>query len=210
VSGLNRKSSAKKSYRPPLCTRKSISEIGGLIRKKKLEMEDKLGTPRTSDFAGVQVLIVEGYPGDLSFLRPATGNVARQPNSFRVLDKEFIEMQFLDEQDAAPEIFSLLDLRLRPRGRGVQESAAGKLGLGNSVPYVILATSLEQVHQWRGIDPKHCWQLRNCPSPDDLMAALRTFLQLSAKMLNCLPGESACDKPALYALTGKAKQVGPL
>ena len=185
VSDPSGNSSEKKSYQPPLCTRMSISEIGILICKKTLGMKSTLGTLSTGALTDVQVLIVEGYSSDLPFIRRTARTPAGQSGSFWLSKGDgFVEMRFVDEPGAVlPGIFLMFDLRLRrPSGPRVLESMGGNSELNKAVPLVILATSLEQVHGRLGIDPRHCWQLCNCPSPADLMNALRSFLHLRAKL----------------------------
>ena len=174
MSDPNSNFSEKKSYQPPLCTRKSISETG----------EDTLRTPNTPALTGVQVLIVEGNNGDLLFIRQTSRTSAGQSGPSWLLKGEgFVEMRFADEEDAdSRETFLLFDLRhRRPSGRRILESIEGNRDLGKAFPHVILATSLEQVHNRIGIDPKHCWQSRNCSSQSDLIAALRSFLHVCAE-----------------------------
>jgi hypothetical protein len=210
VSDPRGNSSEKKSYQPPQCTQMSIFEIGILICKKTLDMKGISGTPSARALTDVQVLIVEGYSGDLPFISQTTRTPARQSGSFWLSKGDgFVEMRFVDEPGAVlSEIFLLFDLRLRhPSGPRVLQSMGENPELDKAVPHVILATSLEQVHSRLGIDPKHCWQLRNCPSPVDLMSALRSFLHLSATLMKWIPEEgSARAEPAVYALTGNAKE----
>jgi hypothetical protein len=185
MSDLNSNSSEKKSYQPPLCTRKSISEIGARIRRKTLDLENTSETPNVVALPDVEVLIVEGYDGDLRFIRQTTRAPTGQSGLFWLSKGEgFVEMRFVGEQDAvSTETFLLFDLRhRRPDGGRILASAGGNPSLVKAVPHVILATSLEQVHNRLGIDPKQCWQLRKGSSPADLRNALRSFLQLSAKL----------------------------
>jgi hypothetical protein len=144
-----------------------------------LDIEAELGRPSAILPTDVRVLIVEGYKGDLGFIRPATGTlVGHSGPSWLLKGEGFVGMRFADESDAAmSETFLLFDLRnRRPSGRRVLESVTGHPDLDKTVPHVILATSREQVYSRLGIDPKNCWQLRNCASPADLTAALRYFL----------------------------------
>jgi hypothetical protein len=184
MSDLNSNSSEKKIYRPPLCTRKSISEIGALIRRKTLDLENTSGKPNAVALPDVEVLIVEGYDGDLPFIRQMTRAPTGQSGLFWLSKGEgFVEMRFVGEQDAvSTETFLLFDLRHRRPNGGRILASTGNPNLVKAVPRAILATSLEQVHSRLGIDPRHCWQLRNCSSPADLMNALRSFLHLSAKL----------------------------
>jgi hypothetical protein len=149
-----------------------------------LDIEAELGTPSATLPTDVRVLIVEGYNGDLGFIRPATGTlVGHSGPSWLLKGEGFVAMRFADESDAAmSETFLLFDLRnRRPSGRRVLESVTGHPDLDKTVPHVILATSLDQVDSRLGIDPKHCWQSRNCSSQSDLIAALRSFLHVCRK-----------------------------
>jgi hypothetical protein len=185
MSDLNSNSSEKQSYQPPLCTRKSISEIGARIRRKTLDLENTSETPSVVALSDVEVLIVEGYGGNFPFIRQTTQGPTGQSGLFWLSKGEgFVEMRFVGQQNAvSTETFLLFDLRhRRPSGGRILTLTGGNANLVKAVPHVILATSLEQVHSRLGIDPKQCWQLRKCSSPTDLMNALRLFLQLSAKL----------------------------
>lgn len=154
------------------------------------------------------ILLVEGYEGDLSLIRHTTRTPARQLEPFSILKGEgLVEMQFADEQDAAsPETFLLLDLRHRRHGeRGLLESIGRNPNLSEALPHVILVSSMQQFHGWRGIDAAHCWQLRGGgSSPVDLANALRSFLHLCAVVANRPPDErTVLDKADNHALTGK-------
>lgn len=153
------------------------------------------------------MLLVEGYEGDLSLIRQTTPTPARQLEPFSILKGEgLVEMQFGHEQNAAsPETFLLLDLRHRRHGeRGLLESIGWSPNLSEAVPRVILVSSIEQFHGWRGIAPAHCWKLRGCPSSVDLVVALRAFSHLCAVFAKRSPDKSsAFDKANNHALIGK-------
>jgi hypothetical protein len=67
---------------------------------------------------------------------------------------------------------------------------------------------MEEFHDWRGIEAKHCWQLRGGPSAAELAAALRTFLHLSAVLARRSSDGSQdlnnFDKDALKGKTNNA------
>jgi hypothetical protein len=196
VSGLKMSSSRKKPYHRPTCTLKSISEVGTLVRKKISYFESSLGAGQDSTRVPVPILLVEGFEGDLGFVGQTTRTPARQLEPFSILKGEgWIEMQFADAQDAvSPETFLVLDLRhRRPRERGLLESI-GRVPDPSSAFRVILVSSMEQFHGWRGLEASHCWQLRGGPSTAELAAALRSLLHLCAVLVKCAPEESPLAK----------------
>ncbi len=202
VPGLKSCSSGKKPYHRPACTQKSISEAGALLRKKIADHENTLGTGGVSAPVDRLILLVEGYEGDLRFIGQTARTPTRQLEPFSILKGEgLVEMQFVDGQGAAsPETFLLLDLRDRHNGgRGLLESIGGDPNLSDAVPLVILVTSMELFHGWRGVAPEHCWQLRGRPSPAVLATALRSFLHLCSTLATWPPEE----RPAL----DKAQQI---
>ncbi|HET7106237.1 MAG TPA: hypothetical protein VFI38_05455 [Candidatus Acidoferrum sp.] len=89
-------------------------------------------------------------------------------------------MKFHDTEWTQPQYgFLLLDLRNRHRGeRGFLESIGHGPYPESSLPRVILAAASEQFLGWKGVDPQQCWHLRSCQSPEDLSAALQSFLNL--------------------------------
>lgn len=209
VSDLKHSSSRKKPYHRPMCTLKSMSEVGALFRKSTVDHEIRTGPAAASAPADLPVLLVEGYGGDLPFIRRTIRTPARQLEPFSILKNEgLVEMQFAEGQDTAPrETFLLLDLRHRRHGeRGLLESIGGNQNFSEDLPHVILVTSLEQFHGWRGIDPQRCWRLQGHPSSADLTAALRLFLRLCATLANWPPEEgSSPGRSGDHALIAKTK-----
>jgi len=212
VSGPKSSSSGKKPYHRPTCTRKSISEVGTLLRKKASDQENTLGAGGVFALGDLPILLVEDCEGDLRFIGQTAHTPTRQLEPFSIVKGEgLVEMQFADGQGVAPpETFLLLDLRHRRNGeRGLLESIGGDPNLSNAVPLVILVSSMEQFRGWRGIDAAHCWQLRGRPSAVDLAMALRSFLHLCATLAKWPPeGGRALDNAVKYALIGKANKEG--
>jgi hypothetical protein len=114
------------------------------------------------------------------------------------------EMQFADAERAEPErSFLLLDLRNpRPGERKFLESIGHDQHLNKPLPRVILAASSEDILGWKGVNPKQCWQLRSCQTPEDLSSAIRSFLRLCS-MLGHWPAEedTAFDPGRDHALS---------
>jgi len=210
VPGLKSSSSGKKPYHRPTCTLKSISEVSALFRKKRSDHENTLGAGGASAPFDGPILLVEGSEGDLSLIGQTARTPARQLEPFSILKSEgLVEKKFADGQSvASPETFSLLDLRYRHNGgRGLLKPIGGDPNLSDDVPLVILVTSMEQFHGWRGIDAAHCWQLRGRLSAADLAKALRSFLHLCATLLKWPPDERpALDKADKYALINEIKR----
>ena len=211
LSGLKSSTSARKTYNRPTCTLKSISEVAALLRKNISDHENTSKTHELSASVDMPILLVEGYEGDLlSLIRQTTPTPARQLEPFSILKGEgLVEMQLAHEQNAAsPETFLLLDLRHRRHGeRGLLESIGWSPNLSEAVPRVILVSSIEQFHGWRGIAPAHCWKLRSGPSSVDLVVAFRTFSHLCAVLAKQSPDKrSALDKANNHALIGKPRK----
>jgi len=206
LSGLKSSTSPRKTYHGPTCTLKSITEVAALLRKNTSDQEN---TSKTHDSASVDVpiLLVEGYEGDLSLIMQTTPTPTRQLEPFSILKGEgFVEMQFAHDQNAtSPETFLLLDLRHRGHGeRGLLESIGWNPNLSEAVPRVILVSSMEQFHGWRGIAPAHCWKLRSGPSSVDLVVALRAFSHLCAVLAKPSPDkQSALAKTNNHSLIEK-------
>ena len=153
------------------------------------------------------ILLVEGYEDDLSLIMQTTSTPARQLEPFSSLKGEGpVEMQFAHEQNAAsPETFLLLDLRHGRHGeRGLLESIGWNPNLSEPIPRVILVSSIEQFHGWRGIAPEHCWKFLGGPSSVDFVVALRAFSRLCAVLAKRSPDKrSALDKANSRPLVGK-------
>jgi hypothetical protein len=171
----------KKPYERPTCTQMSLSEIATFVRSKMLVHEFQFRGDRPSVLAGVSLLLVEDYGGDLKFIRPAVRAPARELEPFAIgRGVRWSEMQFADAERAEPDgTFLLLDLRHHHRGeRAFLESIGHNQHPNETVPRVILANSSEDFLGWKGVDPKQCWQLRSCQTPEDLSSAIRSFLRL--------------------------------
>ena len=182
----------------------SIPEVSALFRKERSDRENMLVTGGVSALPDVQILLMEGQEGDLPFITQTTRTPASQLEPFSIYKGEgLIEMQFPDEQDPpSPGAFLLLDLRNRHKeGSGLLECIGVDPNLSDGLPLVILVTSVEQFHGWRGIDAEHCWQLRGRLSPAELARALRSFMHLCATLSEWpaeeRPGFHNADKSAL-------------
>jgi hypothetical protein len=197
----------KKSYQRPKCTRMSISELALLIRRKTLGNEMRLegGAQFVPD--EVQLLLVLGYVGDLNFIRRAARSPVRELGPFATIKGVgWVEMQFVDAERAdLPGNFLLLDLRNRHHAEyGFLKSLGHKHDRNERIPRVILATSLEQILGWNGVDPQQCWQLPICPRPEDLSRALHSFLHLCSILANWPAEETFASDPARdHALSGR-------
>jgi len=202
VLGLKRNSSEKKTYDRPTFNPMSISEVSALIYEEGSHHEKMLRTGKASTLTDGPMLLVEGCEGDMSTILQRIRAPVRESDPFSVFKGEKpVEMEFADAQGATwPETFLLLDLRDGHSG-GLEtfEFIEGNPNLGGALPMVILVTSLEQFHDWRGIDAAHCWQLRGRPSTTDLATALRSFLHLCAELAKW-PSEErlALDKADKY------------
>jgi hypothetical protein len=205
LSGLKSSTSPRKTYHRPTCTLKSITEVAALLRKNTSDQEN---TSKTHDSASVDmpILLVEGYEGDLSLIMQTTSTLARQLEPFSILKGGLVEMQFAHNQNAnSPATFLLLDLRHRGHGEpGLFESIGWNPNLSDAIPSVILVSSMEHFHGWRGIAPAHCWKLGSGPSSVDLVVALRAFSHLCAVLAKPSPDKkSAVAKTNNHALIGK-------
>ena len=115
-------------------------------------------------------------------------------------------MQFADTERAEPQgSFLLLDLRNRHRAeRGFLESIGHSQDLNETAPRVILAASSEQFLDWKEFDPKRCWQLRSCQTPQELSKALHSFLHLCSMYSNPSAQENAeSDHGRDHAFSGR-------
>jgi hypothetical protein len=193
-----------------MCTPKSISEIAALLRQKITDQDYLLGPNGVSPSTEVLILLVEGFEGELGLIEQATRTRLPQfehPSHWKGGGP--IEMQFDCEPEATSRVtFLLLDLRHRRHGeRGLLESIGGIPTPSEFLPHVILVSSIEEFHDWRGIEATHCWQLRGSPSPAELATALRAFLHLCAILANRPPDERpALDNFDKYALKGKTNK----
>jgi hypothetical protein len=198
----------KKPYQRPKCIRMSTAEVALLVRRKTLGHEIQAGGAGPSAGAEVPLLLVEGYPGDLTFIRPSVRAPARELQPFaNKRGVGWIEMRFADTERAEPQgSFLLLDLRNRRRAeRGFLELIGHSQDLNETAPRVILAASSEQFLDWKGFDPKQCWQLRNCQSPQDLSKALHSFLHLCSMFMNWPADENTKLDPGRdHAFSGRA------
>jgi hypothetical protein len=207
VSDLRSSSTGKKPYHRPTCTLKSIHEAGLRLCKKASEQGSRLGANEVRPPTAVPVLLVEGFEADLGFIEQTTRTRALplEPPSL-LKGGGLMEMQFTCQQESAPsETFLLLDLRNRRQGeRGLLDSIGGIPTPGEFIPHVILVSSMEEFHDWRGIEATHCWQLRGGPSAAELAAALRSFMHLCSFLANQWPqGRPAVENYEKYALEGK-------
>jgi hypothetical protein len=207
VSDLKSNSSEKKPYHRPTCTPKSVYEVRTLLRKRTLEWES---TPVASGAwleTKVQILLVEGFEGNLAFIEPAT-RTRVLPTEVLLLLKGAgpVEMQLAREQEVTSRhTFLLLDLR-HPRqgGRGLLESIGEISTHREFVPLVILVSSMEELNDCNGIEATRCWRLQGAPSAVKLAAALRAFLHMSAILANQSRDERTIfDKFDEYAWRGK-------
>jgi len=158
-----------------------MDEVGALLRKETTGQEGTPTVGRASGRSDGQVLLIEGYEGELGFIMQTAHTTAGQLESLAILKAGgLVEMQIVDEQGSAPSTtWLLLDLRHRGYGeRGVLDSIGEIPGLRGTVPLVILVSSIEQFECWRGINVSHCWQLRGDPSSNELAPALQSFLHL--------------------------------
>ena len=193
----------KNSYQLPKCTQISISEIAQFVRGRALGHEIQLGNAGTTAPNEAQCLLVYDYAGDLNFLRPTVGVPTRELQPFASKKGVgWLEMKFHGTERAEPQDnFLLLDLRNRHRAeRGFLELIGHGQHLDESLPRVILAVSAEQFLGWKGVAPQHCWHLRSCQTPEDLSAALHSFLNLCSTIANW-PGE---EKSTLGSVSGDA------
>jgi hypothetical protein len=207
VADPKNNSSGKKPYQRPLCTEKSISEVGALLLKNTVNRRSLGGVVGTCSERGV--LLVEGYEGELAFLRQTARTPARQLAPFSIWNGEgWVEMQFA-EGDAAPSgTFFLLDLRHHGRGaRGLVESIGQNPEFHEAIPCLILVTTFDEFHASRGAAADECWQLRGGLSEADLAAAVRAFLQLCSVLAKCPPQEKGAPKQLRgAALVGKTNR----
>lgn len=177
----------KKPYQRPKCIQMSTAETALLIRRQTLGHEVQPGGAGPSVAAEVSLLLVYGYAGDLTFIRPSIRAPARELQPFAAKRcVGWTEMRFVDAERAKPQgNFLLLDLRDRHRAESAFHELIGhNQGLNGTVPRVILAASSEQFLDWKGIDPKQCWQLRSCQTPEDLATALHSFLRFCSMFSN--------------------------
>lgn len=206
TSEMQNSSHGKKPYERPTCTRMSSSEIATFVRNEAIAHEIQPGGNRRSALAEVSLLLVEDYGGDLNFLRPAVRAPARELEPFAIgRSMRWLEVQFADAERAEMEgTFLLLDLRHRHRGEGgFIEPIGQNQPLNEAVPRVILTTSSEDFLGWKGVNPKQCWQLRSCQTPEELSAALRSFLHLCSMFANCSDEDTALDPGLDHALSGR-------
>ena len=210
MSGLKDSSLGKKPYHRPMCTPKSISEIAALLRQKMSDQDCLLGPHGVTASTEVPILLVEGFEGELGFMEQMTRTLSPQFEQFSPWKgRGPIEKQFVCEPEATSRVtFLLLDLRHRRYGeRGLLESIGGIPTPSEFLPHVIMVSSIEEVHDWRGIEATRCWQLRSSPSLAELAAALRAFLHLCAILANRPPDERpALDNFDKYALKGKTNE----
>lgn len=197
----------KKPYQRPKCTEMSISEMALLVRRKTLGHEIQAGGAGPTAAAEIPLLLVHGYVGSLDFIRPSVRAPARELQPFATKrGVGWLEMQFADAEGVDPQgNFLLLDLRNRNRAeRGFLESIGHPQDLIESLPRVILAASSEQFLDWKGVDPKQCWQLHSCQTPEDLSKALHSFLHLCSMFSNWPADEHThLDPGREYALSGR-------
>lgn len=195
MSHENSSSSGKRSYLPPICTRRSIPEIATLVRKevsargKTSEAEGRTVPSQRS------ILVVEGYQGHVAEIGQVPGvDTSRLQQKPVVNGEELVAMQLNERHgSSSPCTFLLLDLRRRLYGGDRPlNSIARQLDTNNTAPVVILVTSLEQFYRWESIDRKHCWQYHGHPSSVDLTKALQCLLLLWTELAR-FPKE----KPAL-------------
>ena len=206
-SEIRRMRHGKKPYQRPKCIRMSTAEVALLVRRKTLGNEIQAGGAGPSAAAEVSLLVVYGYAGDLTFIRPSVRAPARELQPFATKrGVGWLEMQFVDAEGVEPQgNFLLLDLRNRHHAeRGVLESIGHTRDLNGTVPRVILAVPSEQFLDWKGVDPKRCWQLRSCQTPQDLSKALHSFLHLCSMFSNWPADEHTDLDPGRdYALSGR-------
>ena len=207
MSDLKSNSSEKKPYHRPTCTPKSVYEVSTLLRERTLESESSPAASGAWPETRVQILLVEGFEGNLAFIEPVTRTRVR-PTEVLLLLKGArpIEMQLACEQEAASlHTFLLLDLRHQRQGaRGLFESLGELPSHGEFIPIVILVSSMEEFHDQRGIEAARCWRLQRAPSAVKLAAALRAFLHFSATLANQSRDERTIfDKSDEYARRGK-------
>lgn len=206
TSEMKNSSHGKKPYESPTCTRMSISEIATFVRNKTLANEIQPGGNTRSAQARFSLLVVEGYGGDLNFLRPAVRAPARELEPFAIgRSKRWSEVQFADAERAELQgTFLLLDLRHRHRGEGGFIEPIGQTQpLNEAVPRVILANSSEDFLGWKGVNPGQCWRLRSCQTPEELSAAIRSFSYLCSMFANCPDEDTALDPGLDHALSGR-------
>ena len=205
-SGMANMPHRKKPYQSPKSREISISETALLIRRKTFGNEIQPGGAPLSDEVALPVLLVLGYVGDLNFIQPAVRAPARELEPFATRrGVGWLEMQFADAGLAEPQAsFLLLDLRNRHRAaRGFLELIGQDRN--GTVPCVILVASSEQFLGWKGVDPKQCWQLRSCPTPEDLSKALHSFLLLCSIFSNWPANEhTELDPGRDHAFSGRA------
>jgi hypothetical protein len=188
----------------------SLSEIAAFVRGKTQAHEIQHGGAGPSAVAEPPVLLVEHYGGDLDFIRPAVRVPAREFEPFAIgSGVRWTEMQFTDAERVEPQRgLLLLDLRnRRPGERKFLESIGHDQHLNKPLPRVILATSSEDILGWKAVNPKQCWQLRSCQTPEDLSSAIRSFLRLCSFLAHCPDEEDTAFDPgrdhALSARTDK-------
>jgi hypothetical protein len=213
---MKNSSHEKKPYQPGSCTQLLLTEFARLVRTKIVGREIRPGSFDLSALSNVSVLLVEDYAGDLTFVRPAARAYARELQPFSIQRSVgWFEMQFADAEGVEPQgTFLLLDLRYRHHEqRRFFESVDLPQKFNVAVPRVILATSSEPLLDWAGVDRAQCWQLRDCPSTEDLSTTLRSFLRLCAMFTDCTAEiRPALDPASDYPLSSKAnkQRVAPI
>ena len=188
----------------------SLSEMAAFVRAKTQAHEIQHGSAGPSAVAEAPVLLVEHYGGDLNFIRPTVRAPARELEPFAIgRGVRWSEMQFANaERVEAQRSFLLLDLRnRRPGERKFLESIGHDQHLTKPLARVILAASSEDILGWKGVNPKQCWQLRSCQTPEDLSSAIRSFLRLCSTVAHWPAEEDTAFDPgrdhALSARTDK-------
>lgn len=195
---MKNSSHGNKPYQPASCKKLSISEFAKLVRKKTADREiqqESLGRPAQPE---VPILLVEDYADDLNFIRSAVTVPPGGPHLFsNQRGIGWFEMRFEDAQEAELQgTFLVLDLRYRHRERRSFFASIGHpQGFNDALPRVIFASSSEPFLDWTGVDREQCWRVRSCPSPEDLSAVLRSFLQLCAVFLDCMVEEPSALEP---------------
>lgn len=207
---MKNNSHGNKPYQPASCKKLSISEFAKLVRKKTADREIQQESLERPAQAEVPILLVEDYAGDLNFIRSAFTAPAREPHLFsNQRGIGWFEMRFEDAQEAEPlGTFLVLDLRYCHREhRRFFDPIGHPQGFNEAVPRVILASSSEPLLDWTGVDREQCWRLQSCPSPEDLSAVLRSFLQLCAMFTDCMAEERlALEAVSKRPLTGEANK----
>ena len=170
MSHENSSFSGKRSYHPPICTRRSIPEIATLLR------QEVSGCGKASEAEGpavlsqAPILVVAGYHGHITEIGQMLGaDTPRLQQKPAANGEELVLMRLNEGQRAScPGVFLLLDLRRRPyRIDRLFDSIARKRDANYTTPVLMLVPSLEQFYQWGSIDRERCWQYHGHPSSAD-------------------------------------------